>query len=244
MLKEAKFYVVFILVFAGSVATAQERGKSAKPIKDAVSCNEFAQSTKEVLGQLVGVEQCHIISEETVFNIKGHRFRRVELRLSGGVEGWASREKGSRAIYFTDGPDFVLAQSGLTGPRARGVGRYEATTGHGMTILYPEDGKNWNGKLFITAHGAGSYGAVGALIPRDPNSKFNPLTGNQSLYRSNDRQGLCGGAHDEIIGPNSRRCLDHARRRDQAQRLQSQLPRRPDPIMETTRANVDRQTNW
>ena len=123
----------------------------------------------------MGVEQCLIISEETVFNINGKKFRRVEIRLSGGVEGWASREKGSRAIYFTDGPDFVLTQSGLTGPRAHGVGKYEASTGHGLTIFYPEDARNWNGKLFITAHGAGSYGAVGALVPRDPNAKFNPL---------------------------------------------------------------------
>lgn len=160
-----------------SLVIAQERGKLAKPIKDAISCNEFAAPVKQLMGQSVGVEQCHIISEETVFNIKGDKFRRVEVRLSGSVEGWASREKGSRAIYFTDGPDFVLAQSDLTGPRSHGVGRYEASTGHGLTIFYPEDSRRWNGKLFITAHGAGSYGAVGALLPRDPNNKFNPLTG-------------------------------------------------------------------
>src|SRR5262252_6078490 len=59
--------------------------------------------------------------------------------------------------------------------RSRGVGRYEGATGHGLTILYPEDARNWNGKLFITAHGAGSYGAVGALVARDPTAKFNPL---------------------------------------------------------------------
>jgi alpha/beta hydrolase family protein len=171
------FHFVFFLVLMSSVAVAQERAKSAKPIKDAVSCNEFAPAAKQLMGQFVGVEQCYIISEEIVFNINEHKFRRVEVRLSGGVEGWASREKGSRAIYFTDGPDFVLAQSGLTGPRSRGVGRYEATTGHGMTIFYPEDARNWNGKLFITAHGAGSYGAVGALIPRDSNNKFDPLAG-------------------------------------------------------------------
>ena len=47
----------------------------------------------------------------TIFNINGKKFRGVEIRLSGGVEGWASREKGSRSIYFTDGPDFVFAQS-------------------------------------------------------------------------------------------------------------------------------------
>jgi len=177
MIPLGKFYVVLLVLLMGSVALAQEPGKPAKAIKDAVTCNEFAQPTKQVMGQFVGVEHCHILSEETVFNVNGHKFRRVEVRLSGGVEGWASREKGSRAIYFTDGPDFVLAQSNLTGPRSRGVARYEAATGHGMTIFYPEEARHWNGKFFLTAHGAGSYGAIGALIPRDPNSKFTPLTG-------------------------------------------------------------------
>src|SRR5262249_37640951 len=99
---------IFVIVTL-SLATfvgAQERGRTAKAIKDGVSCNEFAQPIKQLFGQPVGVEQCQIISEETVFNIKGQRFRRLEVRLSGGVEGWASREKGARAIYFTDGPDF------------------------------------------------------------------------------------------------------------------------------------------
>ena len=172
-----KFCIVAALFSIGSAASAQERAKMAKPVKDGVSCNEFAQPTKQIIGQVVGVEQCLIFSEETVFNINGHKFRRLEVGVSGGVEGWASREKGSRAIYFTDGPDFVLTQSNLTGPRARGVGRYEAATGHGMTIFYPEEARQWNGKLFITAHGAGSYGAIGALIARDPSSKFHPLTG-------------------------------------------------------------------
>ena len=177
MKKLEKLCVMVGIICAASGAVAQERGKPAKVIKDAVSCNEFVLPLKQSMGQAVGVEQCLILSEETVFNIKGHKFRRVELWLTGAVEGWASREKGSRAIYFTDGPDFVLAQSGLTGPRSRGIGKYEGSTGHGLTIFYPEDVRNWNGKLYITAHGAGSYGAVGALIPRDPTSQFNTLTG-------------------------------------------------------------------
>ena len=154
---------------------AQDKAKAPGKFKDAISCNEFASSSKKVLGQSVGIDQCLIVSEETVFNIRGEKFRRVEIRLTGTVDGWASKEKGPRATYFTDGPDFVFTQSGLTGPRARGVARYEASTGHGMTILYPEDARHWNGKLYITAHGAGSYGDVGTLVPRDPNAKFNRL---------------------------------------------------------------------
>jgi hypothetical protein len=153
---------------------AQEKAKVAK-FKDAASCIEFAPAAKQAMGKSVGVEQCYVISEETIFNIKGERFRRVEVRLTGTVEGWASKEKGQRAIYFTDGPDFVFVQSGLTGPRARGVGRYEAVTGHGMTIMYPENARDWNGRLYVGAHGAGSYGDVGALLPRDPHAKYNRL---------------------------------------------------------------------
>ena len=163
-----------ILLFEKS-GLPQEKQKLSARFKNAVSCDEFAAPNKQVIGKSVGVEQCQILSEETVYDIKGHKFRRVEIGLTGTVEGWASMEKGSRAIYFTDGPDFVFTQSGLTGPRARGIARYEASTGHGLTIFYPEDPRQWNGKLYITAHGAGSYGAIGALIPRDPNAKFNPL---------------------------------------------------------------------
>jgi len=163
----------FVLFF-NDAALAQEKAKTAKA-KDVVSCNEFAPATKKAMGQSVGVEQCSIVSQEIVFNIKGEKFRRVEVRLTGTVEGWASREKGQRSIYFTDGPDFVFAQSGLTGPRARGVGRYEAATGHGMTIIYPEDARSWNGKLYVSAHGAGSYGEIGYLLPRDPSARYNRL---------------------------------------------------------------------
>ena len=174
MFKHRAIYLLLLLV-AVTAASAQERGRAVKIPKDAVSCNEYAPAVKQIFGQAVGVEQCSLISEETVFNVKGQKFRRLEVRLSGAVDGWASREKGSRAIYFTDGPDFVLAQSGLTGPRSRGVGKYEAASGHGLTIFYPEDARDWNGKLYVTAHGAGSYGAIGALVPRDPDKKFNPL---------------------------------------------------------------------
>lgn len=166
--------LMFFFAFNGP-GFAQEKPKASEKFKGAVSCNDLAPPVKKAMGRNVGVEQCLIVSEETVFNIKGERFHRVEMRLTGAVEGWASKEKGQRANYFTDGPDFVFTQSGLTGPRARGVARYKASTGHGMTILYPEDARHWNGKLFITAHGAGSYGDVGALVPRDPSAKYNRL---------------------------------------------------------------------
>src|SRR5574341_920291 len=138
--------LLLVIFLFGGDSLAQDKPKAGDKLHDSQPCDQFAPPVKQAMGQSIGVEQCHIVSEETVFNIKGHRYRRVEIRLSGTVQGWASREKGSRAAYFTDGPDFVFTQSGLTGPRSRGVARYEAATKHGMTILYPEDSRHWNGR--------------------------------------------------------------------------------------------------
>jgi hypothetical protein len=50
-----------------------------------------------------------------------------------------------------------------------------------MSLFIPVNAADWNGKLFVTAHGAGAYGAVETLIPRNPNADFNPLT-NHNRY--------------------------------------------------------------
>lgn len=168
----AAFVSLSLVLLLGQTTYAQEKEKSDAKLKETKFCNEFVPPSNRVMGTSASIEECQIISEETVFNIQGEKFRRVEIRLTGTVEGWVS---GKRGITFTDAPDFVFTQFGLTGPRGHGVGRYEASTGHGMTIIYPEDPRHWNGKLYITAHGAGSYDVVGSLVPRDPKAKFNPL---------------------------------------------------------------------
>jgi hypothetical protein len=42
-------------------------------------------------------------------------------------------------------------------------------------LFFPQNVGDWNGKLFVTAHGAGPYEQVGILLPRDPGAAFNPL---------------------------------------------------------------------
>ena len=37
-----------------------------------------------------------------------------------------------------------------SGPRFKGIGRYDAATGHGMSLFFPENRADWNGKLFVT----------------------------------------------------------------------------------------------
>jgi len=162
-----------LLIFVS--AQAQERQKPTSKVEAASSCKEFAPPPKQAAGKNIGVEECRIVSEEVVFNIKGQRVQRLELRIGGTLEGWAAKE-GPRTNYFTDGPDIVFTQSGNTSRRFKGIAKYEGATGHGVSLFFPENQAHWNGKLFVTAHGAGAYGAVGTLLPRDPNADFNALT--------------------------------------------------------------------
>lgn len=166
---------LFTLFVPIGLSEAQQKGKGASRVTGP-SCLEFAPAKRQVEGKSVGQDECVIISEEAVFNAGGDRFQHLELRVSGTVEGWAAKE-GPRFNYFNDAPDFVYIQSGNTGQRFKGIARYQGSTGHGISLFFPENPARWNGKLFVTAHGAGAYGAAGALLPRDPNADFNPLTG-------------------------------------------------------------------
>src|SRR5882724_1406871 len=105
-------------IIATSPASAQPRSNAA-----AAFCDEFLPARKQVGDKNIGPDECRIVSEEVVFNLKGQRFRRLELRISGTVDGFAVKQ-GPRTEYFNDAPDFVFAQSGNNGPRFHGTGRY------------------------------------------------------------------------------------------------------------------------
>jgi len=165
--------IVGFVLLAGSVH-AQPAAKAAKKLDGLPSCAEILPSKKEIAGKSLGPDDCHIASQQKVFSMQGHVFERMELRISGNVEGWAVKD-GRRGNYFNDAPDIVFTQSQNSGARFKGIARYDGATGHGMSLFFPADTKHWNGKLFVTAHGQGSYGSVGTLLPRDPKADFNPL---------------------------------------------------------------------
>jgi Alpha/beta hydrolase domain len=166
---------LLVMVVAFESAQAQERPQPSRAAAPTASCDSLLPAQRQAGERKIGPDECRIVSEEIVFNLKGQRYQRLELRMSGTVEGWAARQ-GPSFNYFTDAPEFVLAQYGNTTEQFRGIGRYSASTGHGMSVFLPEDRAHWNGKLFVTTHGAGAYAAIGALLPRHPNEEFHALT--------------------------------------------------------------------
>jgi len=181
MAREIILLVLSTAVIATSPASSEPRNTGPeKAGVPATSCNESLPTQRQVGGKSIGPDECRIVFEEAVFNLKGQRFRRLELRISGTVDGFAVKQ-GPRTEYFNDAPDFVFAQSGNNRTRFHGTGRYSGAAGHGMTLFVPLEATNWNGKLYVTAHGAGAYGPVNTLIPRNPEADFNPLT-NHNRY--------------------------------------------------------------
>lgn len=146
---------------------ADESASASRGTVPPNSCEEFLPAKKILAAAVVGPDECTIASEEVVTNSRGQKYRRLELRISGAVYGWAATQ-GPRFNYFNDAPDLVFPQSGNTSPSFKGSGRYSAATGHGMSLFFPETLAQWNGKLFVTAHGAGAYAGVGPILQRRP----------------------------------------------------------------------------
>jgi hypothetical protein len=126
------------------------------------SGTKFRAPAKEVEGKLIGQED--VLIQEVVIADSGHRYRRLDVGVSGTVEGWAVKQD-LPMPQLASAPDFIYPQGGIHTPRFRGTLRYEASKGTGMTLIYPETGTAWNRKLFVTVHGSSGSFRQGTLKP-------------------------------------------------------------------------------
>jgi len=115
-----------------------------------------------------GQEECWM--REIDFQFDGKAYRRLDIGVNGSVRGYAVKE-GTRAKYFTDRPEFVFHQLGQRG-WLKGTAHYYASGGVGITVVLPESPTNWNGKLYLHVHGAGTCAGEGRsrrrLDPAEP----------------------------------------------------------------------------
>jgi len=149
--------------------------QASQPISS--SGKEFMVPKKEVNGKWIGQED--VLIQEVVITDSGRRYRRLDVGVSGTLEGWVVKE-GARVNQFISTPEFALTQTGNSTRRFHGILRYEASKGTGMTIIYPEVGTAWNKKLFVTVHGSGGSFHEGTLQPwnklLDPSQPWGDIT--------------------------------------------------------------------
>ncbi len=108
------------------------------------SGKEFMVPKMEVNGKLIGQED--VLIQEVVITDSGRQYRRLDVGVSGTIEGWVVKE-GPRTNHFASDPQFTFPQSGNEYRRFHGILRYEASKGTAVTIIYPEDRGVWNRKL-------------------------------------------------------------------------------------------------
>ena len=102
---------------------------------------------KRVNGRRVGPVTCHITEETRLFNVSGVPYRRIEVGISGTLDGYTVKT-GPRREAFTDVPALALGQRGNLGPYFYGTGVYHSEKGSGITLFIPESPRGWNGKNF------------------------------------------------------------------------------------------------
>ncbi|MEE2822994.1 MAG: alpha/beta hydrolase domain-containing protein [Acidobacteriota bacterium] len=161
----ASIVIVFVLIVVVPLY-AQNAGTA--------DCRALIGPLASVKGGTVGPNECWI-SEGTVRNADGIIFQRLEIGISGTLDGYTVKQ-GERIEVFTDAPEFALAQRSNLGPYYHGIGTYRAPKGSGMTVLLPQSAADWNGKLFVLVHGSSHYTPMGELPPRK-GDEYSLLTG-------------------------------------------------------------------
>jgi Alpha/beta hydrolase domain len=124
------------------------------------SCDDFLPEPRTVGGHEVGPESCLMQQGEVAYD--GRTFVRVDLGLDGTAEGYVKME-GPYHEYVTNGPDLLFKQAATPGKRHLAIVNYERMRGTAVLLMYPKSRADWNGKLWVTAHGRGRSFRNGAL---------------------------------------------------------------------------------
>lgn len=146
---------------------------------DYASCDAFLPKARTVLEQRVGPESCRMLQAGLTY--LGRDYVRVDLGLDGTAEGYV-KEEGPYHEYLTNGPQLTFAQAATPGEPRLAIARYERLRGAAILLVYPKSRADWNGKLWVTAHGRGRSFRNGRLriwdryySPGDPIAAFDKI---------------------------------------------------------------------
>ena len=169
--------LVFLSVIGLLLVTGRANGQAPqeKP------CDEFLLAPRDAKGQKVGPSSCRMM--ETEVTLDGRQLRRVDIGLDGKVEGYLPKT-GMYINYFTSAPDLVFPTGLNPGPIHLGVATYTRDTGAAMTVLFPANRRNWNGKMWVMVHGRGQSFKRGSLKAWDKNLDPARPTGDLTKYET------------------------------------------------------------
>jgi hypothetical protein len=172
------FILSFVIV--GGVCALAPSTISAEQSANAGDCSPMIAATRVVNGKTVGPTACTVYSQTATQNASGHAFQRIEIGISGTIEGYTAKtgpEPYPETQQFVDYPEFELAQRNNVGPYYHGLSTYTGEPGKsGITLLLPASASDWNGKLYMVFHGGSPYPPLGEFASRKPD-RYNPFMG-------------------------------------------------------------------
>jgi len=129
---------------------------------DFTSCNNYLPPLRQLETRKVGPASC--MMQEAEFTYHGKEYVRVDMGLSGTAEGYVTKE-GDYNEYLTNAPELVFPQAQHPNVQEpmMAVANYEMTRGAAILLVFPKSRNEWNGKLWVTAHGRGSSFNNGSL---------------------------------------------------------------------------------
>jgi hypothetical protein len=145
------------------------------------TCQDYLPALRQVENVKVGPDSC--LMQESAATYQGRQFIRIDLGLDGTVEGYVTKDKDYHE-YLTNAPELVFPQNQASDLQQTffAVANYERIRGATVLLVYPKNRSDWNGKLWVTAHGRGRSLHNGSLKtwykyldPEDPMAEFNKL---------------------------------------------------------------------
>ena len=117
------------------------------------SCDKYLPELRQVGKEKVGPTSC--LMQESRFEMQGKNFVRLDLGLDGTAEGYV-KMTGPYHEYLTNGPDLIFQQAGTSTEKPRlAIAKYDRMRGAAVILVFPENKADWNGKMWVTAHGRG-----------------------------------------------------------------------------------------
>jgi len=161
--KDMRYYTLIYKVVLSTAVAAIPFQSVISQSNSYASCDSYLPALRQIENnQQVGPASCSMQEIEVVFNNRD--FIRVDMGLDGSVEGYVTKE-GKYREYLTNTPELVFPQTQYPDVQQPylAVAKYEMAKGAAITLIYPKVQSDWNGKLWVAAHGRGRSFSNGSL---------------------------------------------------------------------------------
>jgi hypothetical protein len=167
VLAAAAFTATGVTAASGSTPVAVISAGGSTPVQTGACPAGAVPAGHMVAGHLVGESSCQVTQIDTVQDVAKHPWSEANVALSGTAAGYVEIQGAARAD-LADYPNRLFPQFGITQwePATTTYSGSAPDAGNGLTVLWPQNKADWNGRVLVLAPGQENVPPIGALVPR------------------------------------------------------------------------------